>query len=130
MFIRYISRIHMLWFEQEKPMNTYKYATLPLSADNCCTKTIIRDLPKETDASGVELSYFEMQSGGYSPLHSHPWQHRLFVLEGEGTVFDGKKTTNIHAGEAVYIKSNESHQLRTVGEATLRFLCVTIHTKE
>ncbi len=111
-------------------MNVYSYPSLPKSADNCCAKTTIRDLPKEANAENVAISHFEMQPGGYSPLHNHPWQHRLFILEGEGVVFDGEKTQQIQSGCTVYIHPNEPHQLRTTGDKPLKFLCVTIHTKE
>ena len=59
-----------------------------------------------------------MQPDGYSPLHQHPEQHRLFITGGKGTVSDGQKTIPIQTGDIVYIEANEPHQLKTIGNRT------------
>ena len=43
-------------------------------------------ITKEMGASNFAMRLFEMKPGGYSPFHSHPWEHEVFVLEGEGLV--------------------------------------------
>ena len=36
------------------------------------------------------VRYIVIEPDGYSPHHSHPWEHEIFVLEGNGTAI-GKR---------------------------------------
>ena len=89
--------------------------------------TTVKELKtQEADEKDINIKLFEMQPGGYSPLHSHPAKHRLIVTGGEGTVFDGEKTAAIKAGDIAYIAPNEPHQLQATGDKPLKFTCLTI----
>ena len=95
------------------------------------TKTKIRWLiTKEIGAQNFAMRLFEMEVGGHSPLHTHPWEHEVFILEGEGQLFDGTQTTPFGAGDVVFVQSNERHQFKNNGEQLLRFLCLIPHTRE
>jgi len=71
-----------------------------------------------------------MDSGGYSPLHKHAWEHIIYVLEGEGLVFNGEKTQTIKTGDCMFISPNESHQFHNKSQKTPTFLCIEPSTKE
>ena len=73
-------------------MQIFNYKTvIPEKADCCPEKTHVRWLiTKEMGAPNFVMRLFEMEPNGYSPLHAHAWEHEVFVLEGEGIVFDGK----------------------------------------
>jgi quercetin dioxygenase-like cupin family protein len=104
--------------------------SLNVKTENCCIKTTINELTsQETGAHNINIKIFEMQSGGYSPLHQHTDQHRLFITGGKGTLSDGEKTTPIQTDDIVHIEANEPHQLKTVGEEPLKFICLTINSK-
>ena len=111
-------------------MNVCHYKCLPEKNQTCCTKTKVTKLTQTPDCAKSEVEHFEIQPAGYSTLHSHKAQHTILVLEGEGAVFDGEKTTPIHADEVAFISANERHQLKNIGKKPLRFLCVTVHIKE
>lgn len=111
-------------------MKIYNKKTLQENTDTCCVNTEIKELTEEeTGDQGFNMKIFKMNPGGYSPLHSHASQHRLFIVDGKGTVFNGQEATEIKADDIVYITPNEPHQLRTVGEKPLKFICLTIDTK-
>jgi quercetin dioxygenase-like cupin family protein len=100
------------------------------NTETCCTKTTIKELtPQAIGIPNLNIKLFEMQSGGYSPLHQHPEKHRLFITDGHGTIFDGQKDTPIQTGDIIYIEPNEPHQLKTVGEKPLKFICLTMNPK-
>jgi quercetin dioxygenase-like cupin family protein len=71
-----------------------------------------------------------MEADGCSPLHTHPWEHEVFILEGEGSVFDGKTACALKAGDVVFVPPDELHQFRNRGKKTLKFLCLIPYTKE
>jgi len=55
--------------------------------------------------------------------HVHPWEHEIFVFEGEGAVWDGDERRMFGEGDVIYIPANEPHTFINLGEKTLRFIC-------
>ncbi len=70
------------------------------------------------------MRQFEVAPGGYTPRHSHPYEHEVFVLEGEGVVLEGEVEHRLAAGDFVLVTPNEVHQFRNTGTAPLKFLCL------
>ena len=81
-------------------------------------------ITKDMGAERFAMRLFEMQPDGHSPLHSHQWEHEIYILEGEGVAFDGTKEKRVKAGDAIFIPSNEKHQLRNNSKKVLKFLCL------
>ena len=107
-------------------MKIFNYKTVkPEKADCCPEKTQIRWLiTKEMGAPTFVMRLFEMEPNGYSPLHTHAWEHEIFVLEGEGLVFDGKNISPLQAGDIAFVPPNEMHQFKNNSEKMLKFLCL------
>jgi len=81
-------------------------------------------LKKDQGAENFYMRLFEMEPGGHSPLHSHPWEHEIFILEGSGIVTGGSKETHFSKGDVIFLPPGEEHQLRNSGKDTVRFLCL------
>jgi quercetin dioxygenase-like cupin family protein len=82
---------------------------------------------KWLNTSGSEnfaVRHCEFEPGGYSPLPSHPWEHEMFVLEGQGSIVGEKETKAVVAGSAISIPAGETHQVRNTSEKTLKLLCM------
>jgi quercetin dioxygenase-like cupin family protein len=75
-------------------------------------------------APNFAMRLFEVGPGGYSPLHTHNWEHEVFILEGEGVANNGEKETKLKSGTVVYVAPNEKHQFKNTGSETLKFLCL------
>ena len=89
------------------------------------SKTRIRWLiTKEMGAPNFAMRVFEVEPKGFTPLHTHAWEHEIFILDGEGQLFDGEKATPFKAQEVIYVPPNERHQFKNTGNATLRFICL------
>ena len=56
---------------------------------------------------GVDL--IEMTSGSAFPLHVHPGDHCLFVLDGTGLVTIGKKQYTVTSGDSIWIAAEQPH---------------------
>jgi quercetin dioxygenase-like cupin family protein len=67
---------------------------------------------------------FIVAPGGCTPRHEHPYEHEVFILAGQGVVFGNGKEQPLHAGDALYVPANESHQFRNTGTGDLEFLCM------
>ncbi len=87
-------------------------------------------ITKDTGAKNFAMRLFEMEPGGFSPLHNHPWEHEVFILEGQGLVTGGGEKKRFKEGDVIFIPQNETHQLQNTGEKTAKFLCLIPYKKE
>jgi quercetin dioxygenase-like cupin family protein len=81
-------------------------------------------ISKADGAENFVMRMFEIEAGGHTPLHSHPHEHEVFVLEGDGLfVCEGRE--HVIAGEhVVFVPGGMKHQFRNAGGSVLRFLCM------
>lgn len=84
-------------------------------------------ITKDDGADHFAMRCFEMVPGGYSPHHSHKWEHEVFILEGECSVVCGDQKKKVSPGYAVFIPPNTMHHFENVGTGILRFLCLVPH---
>lgn len=92
------------------------------------------DLVKSVDgrvligkADGAEnfcMRLFEMAPDGFTPRHSHDWEHEIFVHSGNGSVFKEGIWVPLKAGNAVFIPGNEEHQIKNTGKEPFVFICL------
>ena len=85
----------------------------------------VRWLVGEPDgAPNFAMRQFEIDTGGHTPKHSHPYEHEVFVLEGEGIVLEGDVEHPLKGGDVVFVKPDEVHQFRNTGNSPMKFLCM------
>lgn len=113
-------------------MKIFHYDTVKAEdAGEGASKVTVRWLiTKDMGAENFAMRLFEMEPYGYSPLHTHSWEHEVFIIEGEGQVFDGEKATAVKAGDAVFVPPDERHQFRNNSKKTLKFLCLISYAKK
>jgi quercetin dioxygenase-like cupin family protein len=100
-------------------------------ADEGASKVNVRWLiTRELGAPNFAMRLFEVESGGHSPLHNHPWEHEVFILEGEGLVVGDKEEKKFKAGDAIFVPPNEQHQFKNDSNKKLKFLCLVPHKRE
>jgi len=81
-------------------------------------------ISKADGAENFAMRMFEFQPGGHTPLHTHPHEHEVFVLEGEGVfVFEGKEY-DFGPDYVLFVPPNKEHQFRNTGDGILRILCM------
>jgi len=94
-------------------------------AEEGSSKLTVRWLiTKNNGAENFAMRLFEMEPGGYSPFHKHPWEHEVLILEGKGDVISGGEEREFKKGDVIFIPPNEEHQLKNVGAKTVKFLCL------
>ena len=79
---------------------------------------------KSDGAENFSMRQFEIDVDGYTPRHSHPYEHEVFVLAGEGTVTEGDIVHPIKTGDVIYVVPDEIHQFKNTGDTSLKFLCL------
>jgi len=81
-------------------------------------------ITEETGAKNFVMRLAENNRTGPIVPHIHPWEHGIFVLEGEGVISDGISERKIKEGDVIYIPPNEPHGIKKIGEKTLKFICI------
>ncbi len=85
---------------------------------------------KPEGAPNFAMRVIEFQPGVVFEQHEHPFEHEIFVLEGEGMAEGPGGEVPMLPGVALYIPPDEIHGYRNTGEGVLRFICVIPHPEE
>jgi len=71
------------------------------------------------------MRIFELDPGKSSPFHIHPWEHEVFVLDGNAVVInDDGEEIPLREGDTIFIPSDEKHCLSNRSNALFRFMCL------
>lgn len=99
---------------------------LPVVMDNDMVKNVAGRLMlgKEDGAKNFCMRVFEMGKDGFTPKHTHDWEHEVFVHKGLGEVFIEDKWHPLSPGSAVFVPANIEHQFRNTSDETFTFVCL------
>ena len=86
--------------------------------------TVLRVLIDRDDgAQKFAMRIISVEPGGHIGLHNHPYEHEIFVLNGEGEVRTDKNTAELRPGRFCWIPPDEPHSFYNTGDVTLDFIC-------
>ncbi|MBL5980988.1 cupin [Petrotoga sp. HWH.PT.55.6.1] len=112
---------------QEKAIIGKAKEVKPLIINNEMTKDVEKRIligKSNYGAPNFVMRLFTVKPGGYSPKHSHRWEHEIFIVKGKAEVYDGEKYNTVEAGSFVYVPGGIEHQLKNAGDEDLEFICV------
>lgn len=81
-------------------------------------------LAENVDPPHFYLRVFDISPGGHTPLHTHAWEHEVFVVHGKGKIVLESREERLLEGDAVFVEPNELHQFVNDGKAMMRMICV------
>jgi quercetin dioxygenase-like cupin family protein len=81
-------------------------------------------ISKPEGASNFAMRLFELAPGGYTPLHTHSWEHEVFLLEGCAQITTAGGPVEAKAGDAVFVAPEDLHQFRNTGDGVMRMICL------
>jgi len=79
---------------------------------------------KKDGAPTFLMRHFTVEACGFTPFHSHDWEHEIYVLEGYGKVRYEDREEKIAPGDAILIPPKTKHQFQASLEKPLKFLCM------
>ena len=79
---------------------------------------------KADGANNFCMRLFELAPEGFTPRHTHEWEHEIFVYAGQGAVFKEGKWVSLKTGNAVFIPGHEEHQIKNTGDTPFLFICL------
>lgn len=83
-----------------------------------------RVIAEKEGAENFVMRVFEVEPGGNTPLHSHAWEHEIFILSGGGIVVDQSGENEVKPGDVVFVPGGEKHQFKNPGHEPLEFICL------
>ncbi len=86
----------------------------------------IRSYPMLTANDGTPtfaMRLFEIDPGGYTPRHSHDWEHEVYIISGGGFILKGDDMVEIEKDDFIFVEPLELHQFKA-GDEGLKMICV------
>lgn len=81
-------------------------------------------ISKEDGAPNFALRVPEIEPGGYTPYHSHEWEHEIFIKKGSGKLVWEGKSFPLKEGDVIFIPGGEKHQFLNNSRGILEFICI------
>lgn len=82
------------------------------------------DLVGSDNRSSVTLLLEDMPEGQGPRLHRHPYGEVWVVFAGRGRFTAGGDEFEVTAGDTVYVEAGLPHKFVSLGEGTLRMVCI------
>ena len=80
---------------------------------------------KDDGVPNFALRKFSIKPGGNIGLHGHSEEHEIYILSGEGIVFDDSgNEIHIKENDTIFVPPNETHAYTNTGTKDLQFLCI------
>jgi quercetin dioxygenase-like cupin family protein len=71
------------------------------------------------------MRIFELDGGGHTPYHNHPFEHEVIILSGQVAVVTEKGPRPLEAGDMILVMPNEQHQFKNLSETQkASFMCL------
>ena len=80
-------------------------------------------------APNFAMRMFEVEPGGFTPYHSHEWEHENYILEGEGHLTTEDGNIPFKVGDVLYVEPFFKHNYVNTGDSVLKFLCMIPNEK-
>jgi quercetin dioxygenase-like cupin family protein len=71
------------------------------------------------------MRVFELAPGGHTPLHRHPFEHQVLILDGDIALVTDAGEKPVQKGDAVLVMPDEQHRFKNRSDSKrARFMCL------
>lgn len=79
---------------------------------------------KKDGAPNFCMRLFTLAPDGFTPRHSHDWEHEILIHEGEGKLLQNGEWVTVTRGTVIFIPGGDEHQFKNDSDADLVFACL------
>jgi len=83
-----------------------------------------RVIAEKEGAPNFVMRVFEIEPGGNTPLHTHDWEHEVFILSGTAIVVGPEGEHEVKNGDVIFVPGGEEHQFRNESGESMEFICL------
>mgnify|MGYP001488776389 CR=1 FL=1 len=105
-------------------------ATTPVEMDGARDVRMQVMVGRDDAAPNFAMRHFVVAEGGHTPQHNHPYEHEVYIVEGELEAECSGETRTVRAGDVLLVPSEAVHQFRNTSGADARFLCMVPVTSD
>ena len=105
-------------------------ATTPVTMAGAKDVTMQVMVGRDDNAPNFAMRHFVVAPGGHTPHHAHPYEHEVFIVEGELEAECDGETRTVTGGDVLLVPSEAVHQFRNASAAPARFLCLVPVTSD
>ncbi len=81
-------------------------------------------IDEKSGAKNFAMRRFVLASGGIINLHSHDWEHEVFVLEGKGELLSEEGNKPVGPGSVAFVEPAIPHGFKNTGDTEFVFICL------
>jgi quercetin dioxygenase-like cupin family protein len=112
---------------QEVKMSVIKYSDVTLDVVDMkgvreTTKSDVIGIPEGWETHTLRV--FRIAPGGFTPHHTHDWEHVNFVIKGKGTLTIGDDAHNLSENDFALVPPNTMHQFKNPYDKDFEFICI------
>ncbi len=107
-----------------KIIDTNAFPSKPVEMDGVKGATIREVITGRDGAPNFAMRVFEVESGGHTPLHTHNYEHEVYILTGSGEIETAEGAKTLKPGDAIFVPANALHQFRNTGNQAMKFICL------
>jgi quercetin dioxygenase-like cupin family protein len=88
-------------------------------------KGVLKQVPisKADGTPNFSVRVFTIEPKGHTPLHTHPFEHLNYIIEGSGAVVTDDGLRDVKKGDFILVKPGETHQYRNTSSSPLVLIC-------
>jgi quercetin dioxygenase-like cupin family protein len=96
----------------------------PVNVEGAVKVSVSKMVTESDGAPTAAMRLFEIEPGGNTPWHTHPWEHVVFGIEGRGVLKSENGDAEFGPGDALLVDPDEQHNFVNVGDEPLKLICV------
>jgi quercetin dioxygenase-like cupin family protein len=73
---------------------------------------------------GYVMRVFDIEPGGHTPRHTHPWPHINYIIAGRGMLLLDDVEHEVRSGAYALVPAGVKHQFSNAGSELFRFICI------
>jgi quercetin dioxygenase-like cupin family protein len=90
-------------------------------AKDCYIRVLIGP---DDGAKVFHMRRFRVLPGGYTPHHTHDWEHEVYIISGEGELATPDGPKPFKGGDVIFVDPGLVHQFKNKGGSDLEFFCL------
>ena len=80
----------------------------------------------DTPTNNLAVTWVEVEPGHKQQSHSHAPEQAYIIVSGRGRMQVGTESSDVHAGELVFIPSNVAHGIENIGSEKLVYVSASV----
>lgn len=102
--------------------DSIRFAPVEMDGVKDASKAVV--IGKSEGWTDHTLRVFTLKPGGFTPRHSHDWEHFNHVIRGKGRLTLGAEVYELIEKDFAVVPGNTEHQFENPYDEDFQFICI------